>query len=494
LSSGNDHPAASAAATPAPATPTAGRTFIIPGELVHLARMRSVLSDEVCGILIHKNISEEAARAADVVPPTFADKLFTLRSLEQPTHAVLDEREQADYARCLAHICADPRAHYLATRTYFNSAFNNTIVIERMVLNTLLLVRRTRPARLVSSSTPHSIGAWVFATCFELLGLPVFVLERTPINDRAWIYRGLDTQKVVLRHEPPAAALGASSMKLLKEQRGGEPGARDANGFYLSRMDLSSIKGADSNAWWSTGRELGFLRSGRLVSLPVRLASFWLKRRLLQSYHAACTSGLPQNPFVVYFMHYQPERSSLPEGLFFVQQWLVIRLLSWALPAGWTLIVREHPSMWLNPLDITVRTPGLYGEIAALPNVKICSMELDTFELIDKSRAVATLTGSVGFQALLRNRPVLAFGLPAYKDHPACFSVSTLEQVREALQAVQGGSIQERFTDEALTRYLHWVEANSYCVDPAETDWLEARLKNFTDIYARILSHRVSLQ
>jgi Capsule polysaccharide biosynthesis protein len=470
-------------------------TFIIPGELTHLSRLREFLSDDVCGILIHSKMTEAAARSSGIVAERFAQRMYTLRSLEQLTHDVLSESGQADYEKCLAAICADSRVHYLATRSYFNSAFNNTIVIERIVLNSLVIIGKSLPSRLISSSTPHSVEAWIFAKCFEILGLSVFILERTPVNDRAWIYRGLDTQSVVRRSAAISKGnLSESSAKLMREQRGGKPGAKDANGFYLSRMELSSIKGADSNAWWSYRREIGFLRSGRVISLPLRLASFYLKRSLLKSYRDVSMSGLPETPFVVYFMHYQPERSSLPEGLLFAQQWLAIRLLSWALPVGWTLVVREHPSMWLHPIDITVRTPGLYREIASLPNVKICSMDVDTFEIIDKSKAVATLTGSVGFQAILRNRPVFAFGLPAYKDHPACFSVSSLSELRKALGVVEAQDLNDHFTDEALEEYLTWIERNSFCTDPHELDWLEARLKNFTEIYKSILSKQIEIQ
>jgi hypothetical protein len=474
---------------------TLANTFIIPGELTHLSRLGESVNDEICGVLIHSKIAEAAARSSAAVPARLAGRIYTLRSLEQLTHDVLDAPGQASYEKCLAVICADPRVHYLATRSYFNSAFNNTIVIERIVLNSLVIIGKTRPSRLIASSTPHSVEAWIFAKCFEILQLPVFVLERTPVNDRAWVYRGLDTQSVV-RHSSvvPKGDLSESSIKVMREQRGGKPGAKDANGFYLSRMELSSIKGADSNAWWSYRREFGFLRSGRLISLPIRLASFFLKRTLLKSYRDVSMSGLPQAPFVVFFMHYQPERSSLPEGLSFAQQWLAIRRLSWALPAGWTLVVREHPSMWLHPIDITVRTPGLYRDIASLPNVRICSMDVDTFEVIDRSTAVATLTGSVGFQAILRSRPVLAFGLPAYKDHPACLSVSSLGELRSALQVIQAGELTRHFTDAALEEYLAWIEQNSICADPREPDWLEARLKNFSAIYQQILAGKIEIQ
>ncbi len=128
------------------------------------------------------------------------------------------------------------------------------------------------------------------------------------------------------------------------------------------------------------------------------MASTYLKRRLYRSYEKLETDELPEGRFVIFFMHYQPERSSLPEGLFHVQQWIALRQLAWSLPEGWQLLVREHPTTWLQPLDLSVRTASLYEDIAALPNTRICSMQVDTFELIDKCGAVATLTGSVGFR------------------------------------------------------------------------------------------------
>jgi len=469
-------------------------TFILPGELPHLSRIRDYLNDEVCGILIHRKMSVADVYSSGVVPKDFGGGIYTLVSLADLTCEELQVSDRTLYEKCLGSIIADPRVHYLATRSYLNSPFNNSIVIERIVVNSFLIIRKTAARRLVSGSTPHSVEAWVFAKCFEHLNLPVYVLERTPINDRAWIYRGLDRQEVVLQDATIATAeLSASSRKLMTEQRGATPGQKDANGFYLSRMDLSSVKGSDSNAWWSYPRELGFLRSGRLITMPIRLLSFYVKRALYKSYCKVAARELPDTPFVVYFMHYQPERSSLPEGLLFVQQWLAIRLLSWALPEGWSLLVREHPTTWLQPLDISARTPTLYRDIVCLRNARVCSMDVDTFEVIDKCRAVATLTGSVGFQSLMRNKPVIAFGLPAYKDHPACFSVSSLPELERALDVVQGQNMDDRFTDEALVEYLSWIERNSFCADSNERDWLEARLKNFGEIYRKILHGELEL-
>lgn len=464
------------------------RTFIIPGGVQHLSRMRTYIDETVCGILIHEHIDAESVRASLAPGIELTQPIYTLNSLELLASEALDDKYRALYEDLLRKILGDPRVHYLATRSYLNSPFNNAIVIEKILVNTLLIIQRVFPTQLISASTPHSVGAWVLSKTFELVDIPVCILERTPINNRAWVYSGIDSQDVVLRpgHTQPAELSDYSRMQV-QEQRQAKAGERDKNGFYVSRMDLSTVKGANANDWWSYKRELQVLTSGRPISLPIRLLSVYLKRRLYRSYVRVAVSELPGTPFVVYFMHYQPERSSLPEGLFHVQQWTAIRLLSMALPKGWTLLVREHPTTWLLPLDISARTVDLYDEIAKLPNTQICSMDLDTFALIDNSSAVATLTGSVGFQAILRSKPVIAFGLPAYKDHPACFSIRSATDLTIALTRIQDTDLDNEFTDEALNRYLLWVERNSIVADPHEQDWLDARLKNFAELYRELL-------
>jgi hypothetical protein len=465
------------------------RTFIIPGGSVHLARMTACLNETVCGILIHEHVAVAQALAIAAVGGQFADRLYTLRSLVQVTAEELHAEDCESYDRCLKEILSDPRVHYLATRSSLDSAFNNVIVIEKIVMNSLAIIQKTRPTRLISSSTPHSVEAWVFAKTCEHLDVPVYVLERTPINNRAWVYRGIDTQEVVTRPRPGLPAqLTPYSRDLIREQREAKPGAKDRHGFYVSRMDLSSVKGSNTNSWWSYRRELGVLSAGSLLGIPLRLLSVYMKNRLYRSYRNLAVSDLPTSPFIIFFMHYQPERSSLPEGLSHVQQWTALRLLSMALPSGWSLLVREHPTTWLQPLDISVRTTDLYAQIASLPNTKICSMDLDTFEVIDRCAAVATLTGSVGFQAILRNRPVIAFGLPAYKDHPASLFVRSASELSRALRAIRNGELSGCFSDEKLEKYLLWVEHNSVCADANERDWLEARLKNFTLLYQELLN------
>jgi hypothetical protein len=469
------------------------RTFIIPGDDSHLATIRDQLTDEVCGIFLHVDVPESVARRTNSCPEKLRDRIITFDSLTRPVSEPLPPEQLENYDRCLRAVLRDERVHYLATRTYMNSPLNNTAVIERIVANTLRIVAQQRPTRLLSSSTPHSVQAWTFARCFEEIGLPVFILERTPINNRAWIYRGLDGQRVVERSGPVAAELTPYTRSQVEEQVKSVAGARDARGYLVSRMDLSVLKGAESNEFWSPRREFGNVFGGSLKALPLRFASSYLKHRIYRSYQQHATARLPDAPFVIYFMHYQPERSSLPEALFHTQQLIALRQLANTLPAGWKLLVREHPSMWLLPLDLSVRTADYYEQIVALPNTALASMEMDTFELIDRSAAVSTLTGSVGFQALLRGKPAMVFGLPAYKDHPACITVATMTDVARAFDAIRQPEFAARLSVPALENYLRGVERDSIVADPHDTQWLSIRTKNFAQLYREVLHGEITL-
>ncbi len=469
--------------------------FLIPGDLSHLAMIARHIGDNVSGILLHQRATATRGELASLGLAGLCERTFSLQQLHEVGGGPIPPGIQADYANAMHGVFADSRVHYLATRSRLDSPFNNSLVVERIVLNSLRIIRQVNPSCLVASSTPHSLEAWVFAKCFESCGLPVYILEATPIAFRAWIYRGIETQDVVAQQgrESPDE-LSPSTAALVKAQKESRPGARDDGGYRVSRIYLNSIAGSETNQWWSWGREARHALSGKVRSTPIRLHSVWRKRQLYRSYQSLAITSLPTQPFVVYFMHYQPERSSLPVGQSYTQQWMAIRALASALPPGWKLLVREHPTTWLRPLDPFVRTRGIYADIAALANTRVCSMDIDTFALVDGSMAVATLTGSVGFQALIRGRPVLAFGLAPYKDHPACYRISSVKAAAAALEEIASGCRGRELTGEALHAYLRWVERNSVCADPAEVNWIEGRLKNFAEIYRKLLAGELDLE
>jgi hypothetical protein len=63
-----------------------------------------------------------------------------------------------------------------------------------------------------------------------------------------------------------------------------------------------------------------------------------------------------------------------------------------------------------------VRNADFYRAVSSLPSTYLVPLERDTFELIDSSVAVATITGTVGLEALCRGKRVIVFGEANYTD------------------------------------------------------------------------------
>jgi hypothetical protein len=187
-------------------------------------------------------------------------------------------------------------------------------------------------------------------------------------------------------------------------------------------------------------------REGRLVSsgLAGWLWSRWRgqwKKRALRSLHARLAREVPPDvPYVLLALHFQPERAVVPLAGCFCDQTLMVDLLARSLPPGWLLVVKEHP--WqLVPFGRGElgRSAGFYRRIADHANVVLVPLESDTERLLAGARAVATATGSIGWQAIARGVPALVFGTPWYVDAPGVHRISDLTATRLALAAIQKG-------------------------------------------------------
>lgn len=164
--------------------------------------------------------------------------------------------------------------------------------------------------------------------------------------------------------------------------------------------------------------------------------------------------------FIYAPLQYQPECTTSPMAGIFVDQILMIQTLAAALPEGWLVYVKEHPAQWIRfGLNYTdYRYPGYYKKIAGIRNVRLVPIETDTFSLIKESQAVATATGTAGWEALLRQKPALIFGCAWYRDCPGVFKVNSAETCRSAIKKIIGGYLVRR---QSVINYLKAVETSS---------------------------------
>ena len=108
--------------------------------------------------------------------------------------------------------------------------------------------------------------------------------------------------------------------------------------------------------------------------------------------------------YIFFPMHAEPEVSLSVYAKFYSNQINFIRNISLVLPHNYILIIKDHPR------NHGRRTDDFLKEINSLSRVILVDYSVDSIDLIDLCSGVIMLSGFIGIEALLRNKPVYCFG------------------------------------------------------------------------------------
>ena len=172
-----------------------------------------------------------------------------------------------------------------------------------------------------------------------------------------------------------------------------------------------------------------------LRNLMLEIQTKFLNKELKLNYQKL--SSLPdfKQKYIYFPLHVQPEMSTTPLADQFVDQFNIIEILSASVPNDVYIFVKEHPAQ----LSFG-RSSIEYLAFSNSKNVKIVDMNTDTFDLIDKSIAVATCTGTAGFEALFKKKPVLFFSkYNVFSYAPGGFIISSVKDCKMALKKIVKG-------------------------------------------------------
>jgi hypothetical protein len=131
--------------------------------------------------------------------------------------------------------------------------------------------------------------------------------------------------------------------------------------------------------------------------------------------------------FIYFPLHYQPEASTSPIGGYFEDQSLVIEALSYFCRINhYRLLLKIHPRQHSNGLSLRlIRTLENLEE-----HVVLMHRDFPTQVLIDEADIIATVSGSVGWEAINLNKPVLLFGTRIYELLPGVYKIRSLDDLR----------------------------------------------------------------
>lgn len=191
----------------------------------------------------------------------------------------------------------------------------------------------------------------------------------------------------------------------------------------------------------------------------LKLSTNRYKRKMREFYKSLSEKPHFDEKYVFLGLHYQPEETSCPIGDIYVDQQLIIDELLANLPADYYVYVKEHPHQYFNQMDgHTSRIKEFYEDLKAMPRVRLIDSSEPTYPLIQNASAVATICGTIGWEAIVYQKPILVFGLSWYENCPLVLNIKTGSDAKKISSYIQNF----KYDDAVLKAYLSAFGANTY--------------------------------
>lgn len=342
------------------------------------------------------------------------------------------------------------------------------------------IVEEYQPERVVFSVIPHMVYDYALYVLCQLRGIPMLMFESIPVRGKTVIMDAYEkpglTQRYyqdLLKNPPVEVSLPPELEDYLNALQGSY---RDAPEYVRRIYKQRPYEGLKNPSKSLFSKLTDFENYARYYEKQMRILKMrltppknylklkhkkledsqmnffqykWFRlrsntrmRALIRHYHRLAEDVDLNQSYIYVALSFQPERTTCPMGSIYVDQYLMVDLLSKSVPEGWRVYVKDHPFQFSPPKFHRAqsgRTRAFYEDMAALPNVSLVPMPIDSYQMIDNAQAVAAVTGTVGWETIHRGKPALIFGYPWYRGCEGTFQITTQQSLLDALAQIQAG-------------------------------------------------------
>jgi hypothetical protein len=179
-------------------------------------------------------------------------------------------------------------------------------------------------------------------------------------------------------------------------------------------------------------KERRYLKYAYQSQNPIKGIFKGLYRQIRKMYTVKMSKKYFDSPIVgesyfLYPQHFKPESSTSVLARHCCSDISVIENIAFNLPFGSFLYVKEH---FVNFGRLPI---GYYKRLKNIPNIKLIACGTNTKRLIENSLGVITLTSTVGFEALMMQKPVYVLGNVFYECHPNCRKITSYDELYDEL-------------------------------------------------------------
>lgn len=481
----------------------------------------SLVRQKFPGIVFHSNL--DAVRG--IAPAQYVDL----------SPEALDGSEINDLANC--QIAALHMMDRLDALDSFHF-YERVRLYHRLLSYWASILNETRPDFVIFSQAPHLVYDYVLYSLCKQKGIQTVIFEFTRVGGLLFPTSSIEGETPLMQryehllasYTPGCTQISDSSREHLNAMSGTYndipahvhpfyglndefgPGRRHSSLYNqpslkhrmrklvrLLREPIAialrpSRRIAPPNYMKQPGKKMETSRMSGLRYFLYRIRSRIKMHRLEASYRKKAQQPDMTKPFVYVPLAYQPERTTSPLGGVFVNQLLMVQLLSDCLPNGWHLYVKEHPTQFLKDQAFRAqsgRTKDWYDDLIAIPNVILVDSSVSSFELTDNSLSVASVVSTAGWEAVVRGIPTLTFGYPWYRGCEGVFHTQTKQQCIEAFKKISEGYKVDQEKVQLFIQALEQIGYNGYVdkyyyeisgISPEEnTEAITRSIKRFTE-------------
>jgi len=135
---------------------------------------------------------------------------------------------------------------------------------------------------------------------------------------------------------------------------------------------------------------------------------------------------------LVFFpLHYIAESQVTVRSNGFIDQSLLLKVISLNLPDNCHILVKEHPNV-LGKMKI-----GDLLSISRLNNISLINPKISAHEVIKKVDMIMTINSTVGFEAILYQKPVITFGESFYRKKRLTLDVESINDLPKLIRKAE---------------------------------------------------------
>lgn len=304
---------------------------------------------------------------------------------------------------------------------------------------------------IISPSIPHRVFDYVLYVAAKLKNIEFLMFQMTPFKDSSFIIDNVDFSPTYLK-EYIKKSNSVNPLRLdIKERielvtmnydiakpsymRKQEEALKDNE---IKKQVLKLIKNPlelfrNNSTYHVLKNKMPYDKKYKKISLLMkRFVNKLFLKRLSRRYQTLVTQKYNKK-YIFVALHYQPEETSVPTGGLYGDQELIIHLLDSFLEKDIDIIIKEHKTQFHPKYEgATGRGSNFYEKVLNISSrVKFVSVDLAPFKLLDNAIATVTISGTIGWESVIRGTPTLIFGRAWYEDMPGVYKIKTIDDLKD---------------------------------------------------------------